>query len=382
MYATCLHCHHALGRNESIEAFPVGERLAFDADKGRLWVVCAACGRWNLTPIEERWEAIEQSERLFRGQKLRAQTDNVGLAKLRDGTELIRIGKPLRPEFAAWRYGAVFRRRLQRRAGVVAVAGTAIGAGALALGGAPVTAWELGIAPALMLPFLQLSVVGVLLRNNLGATRIVGEDGKPIRVTRANLEHSRLTVSDGDELAFHVQHLGGHEDLRGDRAVRAAASILAAVNRGGASMRGVQRASAFIADAGDPVGAVAAVTVEAGKRSGDFEERAAEFARGPHARTLGEALNRRMQIDLRSREALSNMPPTNRGALFRLPRVHRLALEMALHESSERHALDEELASLERAWREAEEIAAIADNLLVPKHVQSAIDSAKSRSAR
>lgn len=84
-----------------------------------------------------------------------------------------------------------------------------------------------------------------------------------------------------------------------------------------------------------------------------------------------------MQIDLRSREALSNMPPSNRGALFRLPRVQRLALEMALHESSEQHALDAELASLERAWREAEEIAAIADNLLVPKHIEARIASAK-----
>src|SRR5581483_4842873 len=101
------------------------------------------------------------------------------------------------------------------------------------------------------------------------------------------------------------------------------------------------------------------------------EERAAEFARGPHARTLGEALDRQMQIDVTSREALSKMPPTNRGALFRLPRVERLALELALHESSEQHALDVELASLERAWREAEEIAVIADNLLVPNHIEA-----------
>ncbi len=63
MYATCLFCHGALGRNESIEHFPVGRRLAFDAAKGRLWVVCPRCARWNLTPLDARWEAIEEAER-------------------------------------------------------------------------------------------------------------------------------------------------------------------------------------------------------------------------------------------------------------------------------------------------------------------------------
>jgi hypothetical protein len=37
---------------------------------------------------------------------------------------------------------------------------------------------------------------------------------------------------------------------------------------------------------------------------------------------------------------------------------------MAAHEDTERRALEGELAALEAAWREAEEIAAISDNLL------------------
>ena len=64
--------------------------------------------RWNLSPLEERWEAIEECERLFRGTLVRVSTDNIGMARLADGLELIRIGKPLRPEFAAWRYGRHF----------------------------------------------------------------------------------------------------------------------------------------------------------------------------------------------------------------------------------------------------------------------------------
>src|SRR5206468_9241900 len=114
MYSTCLFCHASLGANESVEHFPIGRRLAFDATKGRLWVVCRKCERWNLTPLEERWEAIEDCERLFTSTKLRVSTDNVGLTRLRDGLELVRIGAPQRPELAAWRYGDQFGRRRRR----------------------------------------------------------------------------------------------------------------------------------------------------------------------------------------------------------------------------------------------------------------------------
>src|ERR671914_1908815 len=111
MYHHCLFCQTDLGVNESVERFPVGRRLAFDAAKGRLWVVCPRCGRWNLTPLEERWEAIEQCERLYRSTRLRASTPNVGLARLRSGLELVRIGPALYPEIASWRYGARLLRR-------------------------------------------------------------------------------------------------------------------------------------------------------------------------------------------------------------------------------------------------------------------------------
>jgi len=47
----------------------------------------------------------------------------------------------------------------------------------------------------------------------------------------------------------------------------------------------------------------------------------------------------------------------------KLARPESLALEMALHEETERRALQGELAALEAAWREAEEIAGIADAL-------------------
>src|SRR5688572_30328476 len=165
MYHHCLFCQTDLGSNDSVERFPVGRRLAFDAAKGRLWVVCPRCARWNLTPLEERWEAIEQCERLYRGTRLRASTDNVGLARLRDGLELVRIGSPLRPEFSAWRYSAKFGRR-RRDARLVAGAGAAltVAAGVVA---APV------LGPALAMGALSI-VPGPGITTAPAATPIAG----------------------------------------------------------------------------------------------------------------------------------------------------------------------------------------------------------------
>ena len=67
MYTTCMFCKKPLETNEVVETFPVGRRLAFDSAKGRLWVVCRRCERWNLTPLEERWEAVETCEEALPG---------------------------------------------------------------------------------------------------------------------------------------------------------------------------------------------------------------------------------------------------------------------------------------------------------------------------
>jgi hypothetical protein len=85
MFATCLHCASNLGANESIEAFPVGRRLAFDPANGRLWVICRSCERWNLSPLDERLEAIDVAEKLYRDSRLKVSTDNIGLARLNEG---------------------------------------------------------------------------------------------------------------------------------------------------------------------------------------------------------------------------------------------------------------------------------------------------------
>jgi hypothetical protein len=50
---------------------------------------------------------------------------------------------------------------------------------------------------------------------------------------------------------------------------------------------------------------------------------------------------------------------------------------MALHEDAERRAIEGELVELERAWKDAEEIAAIADDMFLPGSVQSSLERLK-----
>jgi hypothetical protein len=364
MYSACLHCHRRLGANEAVEHFQVGRRLAFDSAKGRLWVVCPHCARWNLTPIEERWEAVEDCERLFRGQRLRAQTDNVGLAKLREGTDLIRIGSPLRPEFAAWRYGPVFMKRLRNRIATIGGIGAAgVGVG-LAATGLPITQAVMASGPFLLLPLMHLSIATILARQGAPAMKVAAGQGKPLRVSRENLEHTHWSVDENDVLRLNLRHLGGHADFEGDRAARVLATLLAGANSGGGTPRAVDNAVQLIAEAGDPRRALATITSEANRLGEGFEERAAEFVRAPRGRTIRAAMEAQLERQRRSNRAFSNWPPLNPGAIHRLPRVYRLALEMSLHESSEQRALEQQLAALERDWREAEEIAAIADHLV------------------
>jgi hypothetical protein len=52
---------------------------------------------------------------------------------------------------------------------------------------------------------------------------------------------------------------------------------------------------------------------------------------------------------------------------------------MASHEEAERRALEGELKQLEDAWREAEEIAGIADDLLLPEDLSNRLAELKGR---
>lgn len=331
MYTACIFCHSALGVNDAIEHFPVGQRLAFDAAKGRLWAVCRRCERWNLTPFEERWEAIEECERAFRATVLRASTDNIGLARLRDGTTLVRIGSPLRPELAAWRYGDQFGRRRRRllaasaaaaaAAGCLVIGGTVIGLGALALAGAVDRGLRARKRDA------PDSVVALVRSPN----------GIAEHITPASLARARLAWM-GERWGLEVPIGFGLTTLEGKDAIMTAALLLPAANRTGASLKTTRQAVALLEQHVYPEALFRAV--------------ASEWDGTPMGyRDLPDG---RIQF----------VAASPRGFLTRLAPVQRLALEMAAHEETERRAVEGELRELEQAWRYAEEIAAIADNLL------------------
>ena len=67
------------------------------------------------------------------------------------------------------------------------------------------------------------------------------------------------------------------------------------------------------------------------------------------------------------------------GGLTKLELETRLAVEMAVNEENERAVLEGELALLELEWKEAEEIAAIADRLGMPEEVDAQLEELRRR---
>lgn len=333
MYSTCTFCHAALGANESLEAFPVGRRLAFDAAKGRLWVVCSACKQWNLSPLDERWEAIESAEKLYRDTKLRVSTEHVGLARLRDGTELIRIGAPLRPEFAAWRYGERFTTRWRRYTAL----SMAFGGGALL------------VSPLAGLGFSALPYFGVgFVKGLIDKRRVIArstDDAGGVAFTLADARLARIFSAPDEPLGWALSVPGLREPTTVGRFLpRNADHALRITVRGDAALDVVRRIIPHVNETGARRNAVAeAVRVleDTGTARETFVRAAQTIGRGP-----------------------SGDPSRDLEAL---PSALRLALEMAAHEDVERRALEGELAALEAEWKTAEEIAAIADALTLPE---------------
>ena len=352
MYSTCIFCNQSLGTNEAIEIFPIGRRISFDAAKGRLWVICRKCERWNLSPLEIRWEVIEECERLFRDTRLRVTTDNIGMAKLPEGLELVRLGKPMRGEFAAWRYGDQFGRRRKRSImyttagvgaiGLVVVGGAALGA---SLGGA----W-----------YGYTQVIQGIMNERIASRLRHPETDEKIKVQLKHLEKSRFVpTGEPGEWELHVKYArgwssgfssGGGETLvyEGQDAMDVAGKLMARANRSGGNKQTIGKAVERIESVGDPE----SFLEEAVRES----ERLRREKAGDNPKKLAKA---------------------TAGSLAKLPKDIRLAIEMATHEEAERRAMEGELEVLEAAWQNAEEIAGIADSLLLPTEVEEFVSAEK-----
>lgn len=336
MFSTCLYCHSPLGQNQVVEAFPVGRRLAFDVRRGRLWVVCRACRNWNLSPLDERWEAVETCEKLFRRTPVRVSSDQIGLATLSEGLDLVRIGTPLRPEFAAWRYGGRLRkRRLQipdarATAAAFLTQSAAMMVGAVAaIAGVTFTLTSSGRWRAAVVD--PLEQVEARLQYDRTIAHVRTPDGvlRPLRFSHiARLE---IIAHDDRPWVLRVAHAQGIVDLDRTHAIQVASPLLARLNTRGGTQRQVLDATRRITEAGD----------------------AERYIRSSSA------------LRVKRRRENTIFWDDDVGVLG-LTGTERLALEMSMNEDAERQAMQGELSALEDAWRDAEEIAEIADNLFMP----------------
>ena len=133
--------------------------------------------------------------------------------------------------------------------------------------------------------------------------------------------------------------------------------IIPAINRSGARKSTVQEAVREIEEAGHPMEFLRMASLEGRGSDGNL-----------WSRPQGDGSWRPIK-------------EKHMGVIQRLPGHSRLALEMALHEEQERRALEGELRTLEAAWKQAEEIAAISDSLLLPEGTEDFLEENRSQGA-
>lgn len=396
MFNRCLFCHRDLPANEGLEHFPVGRRVAYDPVRGRLWAVCPACHRWNLAPIEERWEALDELEKAVKDKaKLLSQTDNIALLRTPE-LEIVRVGRANLTEEAWWRYGIelVKRRRVYQlltAAGVAGVLGLMAG-GAAAGVGVFGGWWILGRAGR------QLPKIGRTLK--FGRTAWQGRAVCP----RCGNELVQIPFRARGAL---VAHPDGEEGLNlslrclnceygpgsGPRSPAAVLAVRYGMTTGSTQSRREQRRNPWN-DGGSPWGVVAARrgrepkvvvppwnrAVEPGSIKPDPQAESGFLIRGVEAehvlrRVLAfqnfagakeDQVRRATSLieQAGSAPSLAQRITASGRQLGTIDPTSAIALEIAVNEDRERRMLELELAALEARWREEEEIAAISDGEL------------------
>lgn len=327
MYTRCLVCSTPFQANESLEHLPRGRRVAFDPRRGRLWIVCGACQRWSLAPLEARWEALEELEKLTVDEaSLLSRTDNIALLRARN-LEIVRVGRAELSEQAWWRYGRELRSRRERYK-KLSLAGT-VAAGAVAVGG-----WATGGVTLIGMWFLMGhapdSLAGGARWLRFGSSawrgrRSCDKCGYVFRDLRYR-DRGAIGLLPGEEpgrveLVWRCPRCGVYRDgglhLREQEAEVTLRRILAYHHFQGASERRVESASRLIQEAGTPQD-LTRIVVKEGRRLGDLQ------------------------------------------------RTGAIALEIAANESSEQYLLELELAELEARWKREEQLASIVDGELTP----------------
>lgn len=320
MFTSCGFCSGALGGDGGSSGLGVGRRFAYDGWKSRAWVVCQRCGRWNLTPVDERLDTIAALDRMAAAGRVAATSEQVALIRL--GTyDVVRVGQPPRVEMATWRYGERIKARERERMKVVvpvaiAVVGASIAFNAAVGGSMGGFMWQI--------PQMANGIYTWTIGNRKVAIEppICARCGAVMVLRAKHVKEARIQRTTHADLALLVMCpscKGEGALLEGGDAESALRTGLTYLN-----LRGRQKMKKKATEAAQQVDA-----------SG-----------GPEAFLVRQA----------QREAKVG---TYKGA-------EALALEMAVDEQAE-------LRELERQWRQAEEIAEIADNLIVDPAVDEAM---------
>jgi hypothetical protein len=310
MYTTCAFCNASLDGDGGPSGLGVGRRLAFDEWRGRLWVVCPRCARWNLTPLDDRLERIEAVARAARDGRLLANTDQVALLRW-DRYDLVRVGKPPRVELAGWRYGERLKARQRDRAKVVvpltlAAIGLGVAANVAAGGSFGFLIWSFRDVA----DWVYVGMVGrrpVMLLE----TPVCEQCGAALELKAKHLQHARIIPDVHHDLGV----LLSCPRCRREASVLTGPDALAAL-RQGLGYLNVRRSS---------------------RRRAETAASVVDQIGGPD-RLIRDVVRR--ELTLRS-----------------LHPERQLALEMAVDERAE-------VEELERQWRAAEESAHIADGTL------------------
>jgi hypothetical protein len=339
---SCLVCGQAFQGEQVLEHVPATDRVAYDPERGRLWLVCTACRRWSLVPIESRWEALEELERAVRDRgKVLSRTERIALVKL-GPLEVVRVGGASRSEEAWWRYGRelVSRRQAYGRLSVAAgVATGAVLAGGWATGGVGfLGAWWLwSYAPDSIKRGARWFRFGSDAWRGRAQCPACGYEFFRLRFQDAGgvmlLPHPEREL----ELVYRCPKCGESREggfrpgqTEGERILR---RMLAHQHFSGASEGRVRSATRLIEEAGSP-GHLTRLLVRDGR------------------------------------------------AMTGLQRTGAVALEIAANESSEQRLLEMEVAELEAVWRREEELAAIVDGELTPLPPLEALRRRLTRSER
>jgi len=310
MYRTCAFCNGKLDGDGGPSGLGVGRRLAFDEWKGRLWVICPKCSRWNLAPIDDRLERIETLARAAGEGRVAAATEHVALIRWQS-YDLVRVGKPRRIELATWRYGERLKARRREQLKfvlpvTVAALGLAVAVNVAAGGSFGVFFWN-------MPNFARMMYTGIIGRR------------------RVSLVEPPICERCGSVLDLQAKHVAYARVVRHAQADVALILSCPTCRTEGAMLVGRDAQAAL------RQGLTYLALARGSRQRVEDAARLVERAGGPD-QLISEVARR--ELTLRS-----------------LGVERRLALEMAVDERAE-------IEELERRWKEAEEIAEIADGTL------------------